>query len=163
MIIYLNSVFFLSARMLWRYLGNSHSPTNDKRRFITTLLNFLGRTITASIDRRRSQLVDSLIVISKTNIFVEQVVDSNCLAAFDKFGWEEFETSLFGSVTSRETRFEIVVRFLSNVVENVPEVFHGFQPLVDSLVEATKLSQTGELISYGSLLTTSEASIIFLE
>jgi hypothetical protein len=138
--------------MLWRYLGNSHSPTNDKRRFITTLLNFLDRMITASIDRRRPQLVDALIVISKTKVFADQVVDSNCLSAFDKFGWEEFETSLFGSAASRETRFEIVVSFLTNVVENVPEVFHGFQPFIDSLVEATKLSQTGNFPSYTSYL-----------
>ncbi len=138
-------LFFFSARMLWRYLGNNHSPINDKRRFITTLLSFLDRTITASIDRRRSQLVNALIVISKTKIFVEQVVDDNRLSAFDRFGWKEFETSLFGSGAKRETRFEIVVSFLSNVVENVPEVFHGFQPLVDSLVEATKLSSRGIL------------------
>ncbi len=102
-----------------------------------TLLSFLDRTITASIVRRHSQLVDALIVISKTKIFDEQV--------FDKFGWEEFETSLFGSGAKRETRFEIVVSFLSNIVENVPEVFHSFRPLVDSVVEATKLSQTGIL------------------
>ena len=134
------NVSAFAARALWQLLG-SYSSLSDGGRYLTSLLHFLHRIIDAGVDQCHQELVDALGVLFGTKLFVA-ADKSDCILGFDNVTWETVDKDFFDREL-RKTPFEIVVSFLTSVVQNVPEVFRRLQPLVKTMVEATKLSQSG--------------------
>ena len=66
------------------------------------------------------------------------------LSAFSTLNWDRIVTA-FGGVEFHKSGAEIVVKFLGNILENLPEVFHRLKPVVESLLKATTLSKSGQL------------------
>ena len=93
--------------------------------------------------RHQKDVVATLQVIFATKLFTQTSVVSTgtALSAFQNVNWK------FVAISDEpKSLSEAVADFLASVVENVPEVFHFLQPLVDSLVDAvvsTRLSASG--------------------
>ena len=95
--------------------------------------------------RHQKDVVATLQVIFATKLFTQTSVvgtgTGTALSAFQNVNWK------FVAISGEpKSLSEAVADFLSSVVENVPEVFHFLQPLVDSLVDAvvsTRLSASG--------------------
>jgi hypothetical protein len=114
---------------------------------MTSLLYFLDRVIDVGASRHQMQLVEALGVLFGKKSFVETNDDNESLSAFCFANWETVDVNFFDKELQK-TPFEIVVGFLTRVLENVPEVFQRLHPMVNSLVDATLLSQTGNLLNF---------------
>ena len=121
-------------------MGN-YSAVYDGGHYLTSLLHFLDCLIEVGVARHQQQLVEALAVLFGTKLFVGADKD-DCILGFDNVTWETVDKDFFDREL-RKTPFEIVVSFLTSVVQNVPEVFQSLQPMVKTMVEATKLSQSG--------------------
>ncbi len=137
---------YFSARVLWHFLG-SYTTFNYRGLYLTSLLHFLDRLIDVGASRHQKQLVEALGVLFGKKLFVETNDDNESLSAFCFANWETIDVNFFDKELQK-TPFEIVVAFLTRVLENVPEVFQRLHPMVNSLVDATLLSQTGNLRNF---------------
>ena len=140
---WLTHFFSFTAPILWRYLSDF---ILDKTELLFQFLYFLNQTIEASIERNQRKLVDTLNNVFETDLFSLKVADTECLSVFSAFNWEKI-VQVTGDVESQKSGTEIVVIFLSNILDKVPEVFYRLKPVVESLLKATTLSTSGQLFS----------------
>ena len=132
-----------TAPILWRFLSDF---ILNKVELLFHFIYFLDQTIEAGNERYQKKLIDTLNNLFDTDLFTDKVADTECLSGFSTLNWGKI-VLVSDDAEFQKSGAEIVVQFLSNILEKVPEVFHRLKPVVESLLKATTLSTSGQFVA----------------